>query len=310
MSRSIARRLPSRWRDSRGHFNWFDDATRTALAGSIDDTLFESRLTWESGRLWGLELGAATLPFSTTGRHFRLLEAVNIPVFDGGLAIDTLRVRHAGTDEMYVRFDAAIRPISVALLSRAFGWPEFQGTLEGDIPGLQLRDGVVTLDGALEARVFDGRVAVRELRLREPLGKYPRMFANIGIENLDLELVTRTFEFGSITGRLSGYISDLETFDWMPEAFDAFLYTPPDDRLEAPHQPARRDQPVLDRRRQRRQRRGGAAGRVPPVLRRLRLRPARPQLPARERRLRDGRRRAGARRLLHREGQPACRAST
>ena len=102
--------------------------------------------------------------------------------------------------------------------------------LEGDIPGLQLREGVVTLDGAFEARVFDGRVAVRDLSMRDPLGKYPRLFADIGLENLDLELVTRTFEFGSITGRLSGYVSDLEMFDWMPEAFDAFVYTPPDDR--------------------------------------------------------------------------------
>jgi len=214
----------------RGPFRWYDDASRSALAGDIDDALFESRLAWDSGRLWGLEIGAAELPFATTGRHFRLLSATSLPVFDGALAIDTLRVRHAGTDEMYVRFDAAIRPISVALLSRAFGWPEFQGTLEGSIPGLQLRQGVVTLDGALEARVFDGRVAVSELSLRDPLGKYPRLFANIGIDNLDLELVTRTFEFGTITGRLSGYISDLETFDWMPEAFDAFLFTPPDDR--------------------------------------------------------------------------------
>lgn len=214
----------------RGSFNWFDDAARSTLAGSIDDALFESRLSWESGRLWGLELGATGLPFATTGRHFRLLGPTTIPIFDGGLAIDTLRVRHAGSPEMYVRFDAAIRPISVSLLSRAFGWPEFQGSLEGEIPGLQLREGVVTLDGALEARVFDGRVAVRDLRLSEPLGKYPRLFANLGIQNLDLELVTRTFEFGSITGRLSGYVSELETFDWMPEAFDAFLYTPPDDR--------------------------------------------------------------------------------
>jgi len=216
-----------------GRLNWFDDASRTELAGAIDDTLFESSLAWKSGRLWGLEIGPATLPFATTGRHFRLLAPVKIPIFDGGLAIDTLRVRHAGTDDMYVRFDANILPIDVARISRAFGWPEFQGTLEGSIPGLQLRQGVVTLDGALEAKVFDGRVAVRELRLQEPLGKYPRLFANIGIEGLDLELVTRTFEFGTITGRMSGYISDLETFDWMPEAFDAFLYTPPGDGSKA-----------------------------------------------------------------------------
>jgi hypothetical protein len=212
-----------------GRLNWYDDASRTALAGTIDDDLFESRLEWKAGRLWGLELGPASLPFATTGRNFRLLSPVTLPVFDGGLAIGTLRVRHAGTEEMYVRFDAEVRPISVALLSRAFGWPEFQGTLEGRIPGLQLRQGVVTLDGALEARVFDGRVAVKELRLQDPLGKFPRLFANIGIEGLDLDLVTRTFEFGSITGRLSGYVSDLETFGWMPEAFDAFLFTPPDD---------------------------------------------------------------------------------
>jgi len=214
----------------RGRLNWFDDASRTALAGQIDDSLFESRLAWESGRLWGLELGPADLPFATTGRHFRLLEPAILPIFDGGLAIETLRVRHAGTDEMYVRFDARILPISVAQLSRAFGWPEFQGTLAGSIPGLQLRQGVVTLDGNLEATVFDGQVVVRGLSLSDPLGKFPRMRATIGINDLDLALVTQTFSFGMITGRLSGWIADLETFGWMPEAFDASLFTPLDDR--------------------------------------------------------------------------------
>jgi hypothetical protein len=106
-----------------GRLNWFDDASRTSLAGTIDDALFESGLAWRSGRLWGLEIGAATLPFATTGRHFRLLAPVTIPIFDGGLAIDTLRVRHAGTDDMYVRFDANVLPIDVARISRAFGWP-------------------------------------------------------------------------------------------------------------------------------------------------------------------------------------------
>jgi hypothetical protein len=213
-----------------GRLNWFDDASRSALAGEIDDTLFQSRLAWESASLWGIEIGAAELPFATTGRHFRLLTPVLLPIFDGGLAIDTLRVRHAGTDQMYVRFDAELRPISVARLSRALGWPEFSGTLSGRIPELQFARGMVTLGGNLEAAVFDGRVVVRDLQLREPLGKFPRLFASIDVENLDLELVTSTFSFGMITGRLSGKVEDLETFAWMPVSFTAAFQTPRGDR--------------------------------------------------------------------------------
>lgn len=213
-----------------GTLNWFDDSLHSELAGQIDDDSFHSSMAWESASLWGIEIGAVELPFTTTGRHFRLLEPKLLPIFDGGLAIKTLRLRHAGTDQMYLRFDAELRPISVALLGRALGWPEFSGTISGSIPDLQLSQGVATLGGNLEASVFDGRVIVRDLRLRNPLGKYPRMHASIDVENLDLELVTNTFSFGMITGRLSGRIQDLETFDWMPEAFDARFYTPPGDK--------------------------------------------------------------------------------
>ncbi len=214
----------------RGRLNWFDDTTRASLAGTIDDALFQSTVTWDTARLWGIEIGPVELPFATTGRHFRLLEPTTLPIFDGGLGIKTLRVRHAGTEQMYVRFDAELRPISVAPLARAFGWPEFQGTLAGSIPDLQYAQGVVTLGGNLEATVFDGRIAVRELQLRDPLGKYPRLHASIDVDNLDLTLLTNTFSFGMITGRLSGHMEDLETFDWMPVSFDAQFATPPGDR--------------------------------------------------------------------------------
>lgn len=213
-----------------GRLNWFDDASRSELAGAIDDARFQSRLAWDSASLWGIEFGATAVPFSTAGRHFRLLEPLLLPVFDGGLAIETLRVRHAGTEQMYVRFDATIRPISVAPLSRALGWPEFQGKLAGNIPDLQWAQGVVTLGGNLEAAVFDGSVVVSDLQLRDPLGKFPRLFASVDVKNLDLALVTSTFSFGMITGRLSGEIKDLSTFAWMPESFDARFYTPPGDR--------------------------------------------------------------------------------
>jgi hypothetical protein len=213
-----------------GTLNWFDDSLRSELAGQIDDDSFRSSMTWKSASLWGIEFGPVELPFTTTGRHFRLLEPKLLPIFSGGLAIKTLRVRHAGTDQMYLRFDAEVRPISVALLGRALGWPEFSGTLSGSIPDLQLSQGVVTLGGNLEAAVFDGRVVVRDLQLRNPLGKFPQLYASIDVEQLDLERVTNTFSFGMITGRLSGQVADLEMFDWMPVAFDARFGTPPGDK--------------------------------------------------------------------------------
>lgn len=214
----------------RGQLNWYDDASRSALAGKIDDSLFQSLISWDSASLWGIEIGAVELPFATTGRHFRLLEPRLLPIFDGGLEIGTLRVRHAGTEQMYVRFDAELKPISVARLSRALGWPEFQGTLSGGIPELQLSQGVVTLGGNIHAAVFDGSVIIRDLSLRDPVGKFPRLHASIDVENLDLAQVTSTFSFGMITGRLSGAVLDLEMFDWMPESFDARFFTPPGDR--------------------------------------------------------------------------------
>ena len=213
-----------------GHLHWFDEAVRNELAQQVDSEIFRSRLDWKSARLWGIEFGPVAVPFTATGRNFRLLEPILLPIFDGGLAIETLRVRHAGTPQMYVRFDAEVQPISVALIGRALGWPQFSGTIAGRIPGLELADGLVTLNGNIEAQVFDGTVTVRELKMRDPLGQFPRLFAHIDIDSLDLERLTNTFEFGMITGRLSGRVKGLETFDWQPVEFDAAVYTTPGDR--------------------------------------------------------------------------------
>jgi hypothetical protein len=224
--------------DLTGHFSWFDEKLRNELAPQVDSELFKSMLEWRSARLWGIEFGPARIPFTTTGYNFRLLDPIVIPVFDGGLAIETLRIRHAGSPQMYLRFDAELKPVSIALLGRALGWPEFSGTVSGRIPRLEMADGMVTLGGNLEAQVFDGTVTLRGLRLRDPLGRHPQLFADIDVDSLDLERLTNTFEFGLITGRLSGRVASLETFDWMPTAFDASFFSTPGDR--SPHRISQR----------------------------------------------------------------------
>jgi hypothetical protein len=189
-----------------------------------------SWLTWENSRGWGVVGNRARLDFETRARDLRLLQPARLPFFDGALLINTLAVQDAGLDGMAGEFDAVIEPISVAPIARALGWPVMSGTLAGRIPGLTYRNKLLTLQGNFEANVFDGRVVAANLRVREPLGAWPRLYGDITARNLDLDLITRTFEFGSITGRLDFDMLGLETFNWSPVAFDLQMATPARDR--------------------------------------------------------------------------------
>jgi hypothetical protein len=212
------------FRSLHGRVNWLASARRSASSDA------PSQLEWQSGALYGISTGAARVDFVASGADFRLLEPTEIPILDGGLAIAELSVRQLGEPQMSVRFQGEIKPISVSLLSRAFGWPEFSGTIAGKIPQVSLEEDVLSLGGDLEAQVFGGHVTVNGLKLQSPLGDYPRFSASITMRNLDLEAVTGTFSFGKITGRLNADIRDLELFQWAPVRFDARLYTPPGDK--------------------------------------------------------------------------------
>lgn len=190
----------------------------------------DSMLSFRAGTLFKLGLGATQLRFNSQGRDFRLLQAARIPLLDGAIELESFRIRNAGLPSVAFLVDATLQPVSVQQLCRAFGWPEFGGRIGGVISKLRMREGVVTLGTKLQAQVFDGDVAINDLRLEQPFGQWPRFHANVLLDNLDLELVTGAFSFGLITGRLSGSIAGLELFNWTPVAFDARLRTPPNDR--------------------------------------------------------------------------------
>jgi len=199
-----------------------------APAGSGDARI--SRLTWKSGGAYGLSGGAAEIDFVAYGLNFALTHPAKVPVFDGAIAIEHFVMGNLGDKNMEVSFKGAVEPISMPLLAKAFGWPQFSGTLAASIPGVTLKNDVLTFDGALESQVFGGRVEGSNIRLQDPLGNFPRFFADVRARDLDLGLVTQTFEVGSITGKLEADVLGLELFAWAPQAFDARLATPKGDK--------------------------------------------------------------------------------
>ncbi len=212
----------------RGRLAWHSSEARKQLPAGQQTP--ESALQWDGARVFGLAGGPTSIRFAASGSDFAVLEPTMLPVFDGGLAVNHLEVRNFGTPDMELRFDAALRPISMRFVSEAFGWPTFGGKIEGRIPDVTLQERVLKFGGDLEAQIFGGRVVISQMQMRDPLGTYPRLSTNITLRNLDLEAVTGTFSFGTITGRLDGDIRDLELFRWQPIRFDARLATPRGDK--------------------------------------------------------------------------------
>ncbi|MDE2261607.1 MAG: hypothetical protein KGL45_03710 [Gammaproteobacteria bacterium] len=193
-----------------------------------------SDVAWQHAAAYDLSGGPVRLRFVTWQRNFALLGGNSrLPVFDGAVIVHTLVGRDLGTSQAKIDFDADVTPISMPRLSKALGWPVMNGDVSGHIPLVRYRNRELTFDGDLIAKVFDGTITGSKIVLKNPLGPWPSLSADVLARGLDLDLVTHTFAFGSITGRIDVDVRGLQLFDWSPVAFDARLYTMPGDR--SPH---------------------------------------------------------------------------
>ncbi len=195
------------------------------------DHAYDSNLSWR-GLLFGrINLGAGEASLDSEPGTLALLKPLTLNVLGGRLQLDNLRFALPGSSaygerEADIHMEASLQELDIKQLTAALGWPSFSGTLSGEIPGARLRDGVLEVDGEIMVRVFDGVVSVGDLRVERLFGVLPSLAANVDASNLDLELLTGTFSFGKISGRLDGYVHGLRMLDWKPVAFDAWFGTP------------------------------------------------------------------------------------
>ncbi|MBS0194326.1 MAG: hypothetical protein JSR34_08770 [Proteobacteria bacterium] len=215
------------------HVDAIDSKQRFALRG-VDGSLHwasaatsvDGGLRWNAGALFGIALGPAAFKLASHDRHLTLSAPASIPMLGGSLRLDRFDLvpPDASTGARFV-FGVSLQQLQVAQLAKALGWPAFGGTLDGSLPSAHYADNQLVFDGALQARVFDGSIAVTRLSMDRPFGVDPGVSADVDIKGLDLKALTGVFGFGQITGRLDGSIRDLRLLDWTPIAFDARLYS-------------------------------------------------------------------------------------
>lgn len=208
-----------------------DNGRRFGVFGLEGDVAWDAaqvthgELRFQGAEVLRLRVGAARLPLQLRGEALRFSRA-DIPLLDGTLVLDRLAARRE-VGQWRWSFAAELRAVSMEELTAAFGLPTMYGTLSGTIPRATYADATLILDGSLEVGVFDGRMSIANLKIGDLFGRAPVLNADVSMRNLDLDLVTRAFSFGSITGRIDADFNDLELIDWQPTRFDARLASSP-----------------------------------------------------------------------------------
>ncbi len=210
-----------------------DKARRFALFGlngSVPwhrEQLTLAKLRLEGGEVLRLPFGAFDLPLELRGIRVRARD-IQIPVLDGKLLLNEFAT--SGERETWRwRFSGAVSPISMQQLTTVLGLPAMHGTLSAAIPTVSYQESTVKVDGALLFNVFDGTILAQNLVLESPVGRVPKLVADVEMRNLDLDLLTRTFSFGNITGRIDAQVKALELMNWQPVRFDARVKSSPGD---------------------------------------------------------------------------------
>jgi hypothetical protein len=185
------------------------------------DEQTQASITVKGGELLKMPVGAFVIPLGMNGMRFDLKQ-LRVPLLDGYIDVRDF-VARAGGESWYWQFTGAITGISMDKFTAALGVPVMYGTLNATLPMVRHVKSTLRVDGALSLQVFDGVIEAKNLVLLDLFGKAPRVQGDVAMNHLDLGLLTRTYSFGNITGRLDARIDGLELVNWQPVKFDVKL---------------------------------------------------------------------------------------
>jgi len=181
--------------------------------------------SYESGELLNLPLGKTDIQ-AQVDRYSLTAPDIKLPILDGALHLADISASRRA-DQWYWHLGARLDAISMEDFSTHLGLPKMHGKASAEIPLVTYAAGALTTDGSIVLNVFNGTATVTQLTMQSPLGIAPKLNADIALRNLDLGVLTSTFSFGAIEGKLDGDIKNLELQNWKPVKFDAVVQSSP-----------------------------------------------------------------------------------
>lgn len=178
---------------------------------------------YQSGHVLNIPLGSTQWQ-AEVNRFAITAPRLSFPILDGALEFEDLSAAWI-QQSMVWHLKMHMQPISLASFSQALGWPAMRGQIDGHIPLVSYANRTLRMAGEMNFSMFKGNVAMSDLEMQDPLGANPILNANLSMRNIDLGEITRTFNFGSISGKLEGDVKHLKLVRWKPVYMDAVIQT-------------------------------------------------------------------------------------
>jgi len=134
-------------------------------------------------------------------------------------------VRELLGDDRRLETAVGVEGIRLERLSEALGVLPLEGEVAGAFPRVIVTPETLTVEGGGAIEVFGGRVEIGGISGTEVLSEYPRVTLSASFRDLDLAEITRTFDFGIMTGIVEGEVRDCELFRGVPLEFEARVET-------------------------------------------------------------------------------------
>ena len=180
-------------------------------------------LAYSGGHVLKIPLGKTNLQ-AELNRYSLTAPSLVLPVLDGALKFEDVSAAYLSQQWVW-HVKMQLAPISMNTFSKTLGWPEMQGKIDGQVPLITYAAKQLSMDGKMQFNMFNGNVTMDGLRIDDPLGTTPKLYANLQMRDIDLGDLTRTFNFGAIEGKLEGDVKDLQLENWKPVRMDAIIQT-------------------------------------------------------------------------------------
>jgi len=152
-------------------------------------------------------------------------EPISVSLFGGRGTISGLAWKDIVAAPADLAFALELKDLKLDQVTNALGWHRFGGSLSGSIPRVRWAGDSLTSDGTMMLDLFGGRAEIHGLAVEKPFSASRAVRLDTRLDALDLEQASSTFEFGHISGAVSGTIGGLVLTHGQPEEFRAEIYT-------------------------------------------------------------------------------------